>query len=156
VIRAAVVLAAVLLAALPAPASHGDVALSGQEQAFLVAINRTRAEHGLGSVVLDSGLVDAARAHSNDMVANAYFEHGPFWRRLESVGCTRGTIGEILGWDAHPSAAVAEIVWLWLRSPEHRAVLLDPVYREIGVGVADGRFRGYPNTVVVTADFWSG
>ena len=155
-IRAAAVLAAVLFAALPAPASLGDVALSGQEQAFLGAINRTRAAHGLGSVVLDSGLVGAARAHSNDMVAHAYFDHGAFWRRLESVGATRGTIGEILGWDAHAGAAVAEIVWMWLRSPEHRAVLLNPVYREIGVGVADGRFRGYPNTVVVTADFWSG
>jgi uncharacterized protein YkwD len=153
---AAAIVAAALLAALHAPAGHADVALSGREQAFLAAINRTRAEHGLGGVVLDGGLVDAARAHSSDMVAHGYFEHGAFWRRLESVGATRGTIGEILGWDAHPGAAVAEIVWMWLRSPEHRAVLLNPVYREIGVGVADGRFRGYPNTVVVTADFWSG
>jgi len=133
-------------------------AVSPTERAFFDAINKTRAAHGLGSVALDARLVESARLHSRDMVQGGYFQHGAsWWRRLEAVGVTRGTVGEILGWYGHPAVAVAVpvLVKMWLQSPEHRRILLNPIYRNVGVGVAVGRFEGYSTAVVVTADFWS-
>jgi sortase A len=130
--------------------------LSPAERSFLAAINETRAAHGVGRVALDAALVEAARVHSNDMVERGYFRHGPlWWRRLEQFGFTYGTVGEILGWYKHLTGAVSKLVQMWLRSPEHRVILLSPVYRVVGVGVAFGRFEGFPDAVVVTADFWS-
>jgi uncharacterized protein YkwD len=42
---------------------------------------------------------------------------------------------------------------MWLASPGHRANLLKPSYRRIGVGVARGTFQGYAGASIVTADF---
>ena len=41
----------------------------------------------------------------------------------------------------------------WLASPEHRANLLRPGYRTVGVGARKGTFEGYAGAVVVTTDF---
>jgi uncharacterized protein YkwD len=42
---------------------------------------------------------------------------------------------------------------MWLASPGHRANLLKPSYRRIGLGIARGPFQGQPAASVVTADF---
>jgi uncharacterized protein YkwD len=42
---------------------------------------------------------------------------------------------------------------MWLASPEHRANLLHPGYRIVGVGALRGRFSGCPQTLMVTTDF---
>jgi uncharacterized protein YkwD len=41
----------------------------------------------------------------------------------------------------------------WLASPEHRANLLRPSFRRVGLGDLAGTFQGYPGAQVVTADF---
>ena len=41
----------------------------------------------------------------------------------------------------------------WLKSPEHRAIMLSPAYRWVGIGRECGRFLGYPHACVWTADF---
>ena len=45
------------------------------------------------------------------------------------------------------------VVNAWLASPEHRANLLRPGYRTVGVGARKGTFEGYAGAVVVTTDF---
>jgi uncharacterized protein YkwD len=145
--------AAALLALVPQTANGSGNALSQTEQAFFVEINKTRGEHGLDRVTLDDRLIDAARFHSNDMVERGYFEHGVFSRRLERFGVEPGHVGEDLGWDRHIGVAVRELVEMWLDSPRHRAILLSSKYREVGIGVAVGPFKGFPKALVVTADF---
>jgi uncharacterized protein YkwD len=150
------ILAAAALALLPVAANAADVTPSSTEQAFLSAINKVRGEHGLARVVPRDDLVKAARFHSHDMIEAGYFAHRVFWRRLERFGITHGTVGEVLGWDSHIGIAPRHLVGLWLVSPEHRVVLLNPRYHFVGVGVADGPFQGFPKAIVVTADFWEG
>jgi len=41
----------------------------------------------------------------------------------------------------------------WLASPPHRAILLDPSLRRIGVATPVGAFRGLSTATLVTADF---
>jgi uncharacterized protein YkwD len=44
-------------------------------------------------------------------------------------------------------------VKMWLKSRPHRAILLDPDFRFVGIGARSGRFMGYQRARVFTADF---
>jgi uncharacterized protein YkwD len=138
-----------------ADAAHATArtSLTSTEARFLDGINQVRADHAESGVSVDVRLVVAARGHSRSMVAGQYFAHGTFATRIEREGVTTGRVGETLAWTAKPQGAVGRIVDAWLESPEHRRILLDGGYRQVGIGVATGRFEGYPDAVVVTADF---
>jgi uncharacterized protein YkwD len=47
-------------------------------------------------------------------------------------------VGETLAWGTDSRATPAGTVAAWMESRPHRKVLLDPQYRELGVGVAIG------------------
>jgi uncharacterized protein YkwD len=42
---------------------------------------------------------------------------------------------------------------MWMHSPEHRAILLSPLFRFVGVGRAQGTFMGHAHAAVWTADW---
>ena len=118
---------------------------------LLAAINGTRAAHGLASVRVDSRLARVARSHSLDMLRRNYFSHGAFAARVRSSGAPGPVFGEDLAWGT--AATPQWIIDQWLASPAHRAVLLRPGFRRVGIGIVTGTFNGYGGTTVVTADF---
>ena len=61
--------------------------------------------------------------------------------------------GETLAWGWGTRAGARATVRAWLHSPEHRAILLSPKYRTIGVARSCGRFLGYSGACVWTADW---
>ena len=133
--------------------------------AILSRLNAVRAARGLGRLRLSSELAAAARLHSRQMATTGRFQHessdgSPFWRRVEryyaSAGFRTWNVGETLLWWS-PGTTAANVVAAWLASPEHRRILLDPRWRQVGVGVvhdsyARGAFYDQPATIV-TADF---
>jgi uncharacterized protein YkwD len=149
-------------AALAAPRSH-TAALAGLESSVLVDINAFRAQHGLARLRLSTPLTAAARAHSQQMARDGYFEHtsadgSAFWKRLQgyypSSSWRYWAVGENLLW-ASPSVDGARALQLWVASPEHRANLLNPHWREIGVSAvhvarAPGVYQGLDVTIVTT------
>src|SRR5437762_3575611 len=62
----------------------------------------------------------------------------------------RSTFGEDLAWGP---ASASWVVGAWLASPEHRAILLRPGFRRVGIGAFQGTFSGRAGALVVTADF---
>jgi uncharacterized protein YkwD len=65
-------------------------------------------------------------------------------------------VGENLLWSSGQLNATAAVE-LWLNSPSHREIMLDPHWREVGVGAvyadsAQGIYGGRDVTIV-TADF---
>ena len=116
-------------------------------------MNQVRAANGLGPLRFDGKLHAAARAHSADMMRRGYFGHGAFGRRMSGFGVRAPVIGENLAWGTGAAAVAKTIVQEWLASPEHRANLLRPGFRLVGVGSAVGTFVGRSGAVVVTADF---
>jgi uncharacterized protein YkwD len=120
---------------------------------LLSAINEARAAHRLAPLRLDPRLQRAAHAHSSDMVRRNYFAHGPFVSRLARFGVRGPRVGENLAWGVGAGADAREVVRRWLASPRHRANLLRPGFRRVGLGLRAGRFAGYGNAVVITADF---
>jgi len=160
-------LAAVLLAPASGQArSRGPVARVSSLQAALAGqVNAFRAAHGLTRLRVSTALSAAAAAHSTQMARVGYFSHNsangtPFSRRIVTYYPARGyrswTAGENLLW-ASPDVGAARALKLWLASAPHRANLLSPRWREIGLSAvhstsAPGVYRNAPATIV-TADF---
>ena len=143
--------AALLLLAGAATASAAG--LNSTETSLLRAVNQTRAAHGLAVVRFDATLERAARAHSAEMLAQAYFAHGSFAQRMQTFGARGPYLGENLAWGSGGYAAPRSVIGQWLASPEHRANLLRPGFRRIGIGAVSGTFQGQQGAVVITADF---
>jgi uncharacterized protein YkwD len=114
-------------------------------------MNEARAAHGLTALKLDTRLEAAARAHTRDMVRRHYFDHGPFVDRMQRYNVQGRVIAENIAW--WPGSSIARlVVRMWLKSPEHRANLLRPGFRRVGVAALNGRFNG-TKVKMVTADF---
>ncbi len=147
---------AALVLVLPATTAAGTtkvMTLTKKESTVLREMNRIRAQHGLGKLRFDSNLQRAARAHSREMLASNDFGHGAFETRMQRYS-VRGTLaGENLAWGVGARGTARGIVRAWLASPAHRANLLRPSFKRIGVGDLGGSFLGHRGARVVTADF---
>jgi uncharacterized protein YkwD len=151
-LRKAVVAAAIaLVVAAPAQAAT----LSPAERSLLQEINRVRAAHGAPPLRVDDRLQRAARAHSVDMMRRGYFSHGDFSGRLMRFGVRGTAMAENIGMGSGSYGTARGLVQMWLNSPGHRANMLNPTFRRIGVGVATGTFQGYGGSRVATTDFAS-
>lgn len=117
------------------------------KRATLCLLNRKRAAHGRRKLRRNRPLARAARSHARDMVRRDYFGHTApggvsFVDRImdqDYVDPGQGwTLGENLAWGNYRLATPKSIVRSWMRSPGHRANILNPRFREIGVGVVNG------------------
>jgi hypothetical protein len=113
--------------------------------------NGERSANNLGTLTQNTALTAAAQAKADDMALNGYFSHvGPDgkepWAWVKAAGYNYQYAGENLAVRFNDSS---EVVNAWMASPTHRANIVKPQYTEIGVGVAQGQFRGESATYVV-------
>jgi uncharacterized protein YkwD len=134
----------------------GVSTLSAQEQSLLAAINAARAANGAPPLRIGTRLQRAADAHSAAMARSGSFTHGNWYRRLRAHGVRGRTLGETIAWGVGSDGTAQAIVAMWLASPPHRATMLRPGFRRVGVGIAIGRMAGYSGASVATADFSGG
>jgi uncharacterized protein YkwD len=113
--------------------------------ATLCLVNQERATAGLGALRPDAALAGAAARHAQDMVARNFFDHvnpsgaDPLARIRRSGYVRPGagfTVGENIAAAGGSLATPAAMVKMWMGSPGHRANILDPAYRDTGIGVA--------------------
>ena len=135
------------------PTASARTTLSRSELSLLRAVNATRASYHLAPFRVDSALVRAARSHTTDMVRSDYFAHGAFAARMHAFHVRGPAMGENLAWGSGSYGSPQSIVRMWLNSPPHRANLLRPGFRRIGLGVVTASFQGESGATVVTADF---
>ena len=153
--RVSLLLAVAALLALPAAAgAHAKaIARPRAESTLLRQINLVRREHGLHALAYDPTLARAALSHSQHMAATDTFAHGAFATRMVRFHVRGPIVGENLAWGTGSYGTARGIVDAWLKSPEHRANLLRPGYRRVGLGEVTATFLGYGGARVVTADF---
>jgi uncharacterized protein YkwD len=108
-------------------------------------INAFRAAHGLRSLRVSGSLRKSARTYSRRLMSRGVFAHAG---RIQASRRFR-TLGEILEihYDRHARASFA--FRQWLRSPPHRAAILNPNFRWLGAGRTAGRFHGRGATIWV-------
>jgi uncharacterized protein YkwD len=113
--------------------------------ATLCLINRERVARGERRLRPNARLRRAAQAHTNSMAFGDYFEHaGPAGQtplaRIRNAGYISSRagyeVGENIAWGTLGLATPRAIVATWMASPGHRANILDPRYRETGIGVS--------------------
>jgi uncharacterized protein YkwD len=141
------------LVVLALPGTAGAAGLTSSERSLLKEINNVRAAYGLRSLAYDGRLAVAARAHTRAMAAANDFTHGAFRTRMVQFKVRGPFLGENLAWGVGSYGTPRGIVKAWLASPGHRANLLRPGFRRIGLAELQTRFLGADGANVVTADF---
>jgi uncharacterized protein YkwD len=116
-------------------------------------LNQQRIAHGQPPLAFHPALTLAAQRHSDDMVRRRYFSHttlgGPsVIRRLlgtsYDIPGRRYDFGEALGYNYGTAATPGRMTRQILASAQHRAYLLAPRFRHLGVGVAAEAPRPVP------------
>ncbi len=82
------------------------------------------------------------------MLNRQYFAHGSVVGRALAHGARGPVFGEDLAWGTDVTAQW--VVTQWLASPGHRAVLLRPGFRRVGIGIAFGTFAGRGGAAVAS------
>ncbi|GAP07430.1 cysteine-rich secretory protein family [Anaerolinea thermolimosa] len=117
------------------------------EQRMLELVNQVRAENNLPPLKRNSDLDRSARAHARDVHDDRYFYHDTYDR-------VQGRLVYVCSWSEriglyYPGTAEGENVaggfdtpeeamQAWMGSSGHRANLLNPAFREIGIGFYSG------------------
>lgn len=154
---ACLIVALVTVVASPAAASASPLRESvALDSGVLAGLNQIRVAHGLRPFRANRELAAAAREHSFDMAQKGYFGHSSsdgttFFKRIESFYVKNqvnhyGMVGENLIESTGPLSATAALD-AWMASPLHRANILYPAWRDIGISAVTS------GTTYITTDF---
>jgi uncharacterized protein YkwD len=109
--------------------------------AMLEAVNSERGKMGLPRLVLSDDLTVMADHYADRLIAGDYFAHidpltgSTLAARARQRGYSFYKVGENL---AAGQPDVAAAMADWMKSPTHRANILDPDFTELGIAVRDG------------------
>ena len=110
---------------------------------YAVQVNQLRLQHNLPPLKLNAQLCEAAQAHAESMAQTGVIAHtDQHGRRADYRASAAGYFYHRLG----ENLAAGQLTWeralhAWLNSPDHRANLLTPDYRELGIGFAGSASR---------------
>ncbi|MFD0750369.1 CvpA family protein [Mucilaginibacter calamicampi] len=120
------------------------------EAEMLALVNKERAAKRLKPVVADEELAKVARKHAMDMFVRGYFSHytpegkDPF-DRMRKDKIVFLTAGENLALSQTLDMAHDGL----MKSPGHRANILNPTFGRLGIGILDGGIYG----LMITQNF---
>jgi uncharacterized protein YkwD len=120
------------------------------EAQMLILVNQERTKRGLGALKADPEMAVVARKHSADMFARGYFSHytpegvDPF-TRMKKGHIRFLTAGENLALAQTLAIAHAGL----MKSPGHRANILNPTFGRLGISILDGGIYG----LMITQNF---
>lgn len=120
-------------------------------QKVLDQTNQERSKLGLGNLKYNSLLSQSATKKAQDMFNNNYWAHNSPngttpWDFFKLVGYKYSVAGENLARDFYDTES---LIKAWMKSPTHKANILNDKYQEIGIGVVNGTLGGIKTTLVV-------
>lgn len=125
--------------------------------------NKVRANRNRPRLCIQQQLQRAARKHSADMIRKDYFSHTSkngsiLKQRVRREGYTpKGMsvyrIGENIGWGSGHLGSPRKIHRAWMKSDGHRKNILNRGFKQVGIGMARGKYKSYDNTRMYTVDF---
>jgi len=113
--------------------------------------NKKRSDAGLSTLTLNQTLSNAAYVKGVDMINKDYWAHvSPDgtqpWSFFKNAGYKYRYAGENL---ARDFSNATDAVNAWMNSPTHRDNMLNPKYKEIGIGIVEGDLAGSDTTIIV-------
>lgn len=118
---------------------------------ILELTNQSRDSEGLLALALSSQLTEAAQLKAQDMFSHGYFAHtspegvDP-WYWIKKAGYPYEYAGENLAMDFLSSEATHQAL---INSATHRKNILNSLYKEIGIAVVSGEFKGSATIITV-------
>ncbi len=105
-------------------------------------VNDERAKLGLSQLRHSTELTESSQAKLNDMITVDYFAHNSPsgltpWNFITSAHYNYQTAGENLARGNYNNEH--DVVEAWMNSPEHKAVILNAKYCDIGISVAKAK-----------------
>lgn len=137
----------------------GKIFLNAKEKLTFQLHNQERKERNLRTFCVNRKLLDAARAHSKDMIKRDYFSHNTKGRnenaceRIERFGYRYRHCAENIAWGQGEAGQPGPIMRAWMKSDGHRRNILNGKLRQIGVGTAYGTFDKRDKVTMYTVDF---
>lgn len=103
-------------------------------------VNQERKKAGLKPLIVHTNLTKMAKTKAIDMFKTAYFSHtspkyGSPFDMMDAFNITYIYAGENIG---KGQRTAEEVVKDWMESPGHKANILNPKYKLIGVGYYNG------------------
>lgn len=138
-----VLVVAVLVAGMSSPVHADDVT---RRDKMLHLLNQTRRNHGLRVFRLNANLSHFAWQHSKRME-----EQNECFHTVDLYGAVRSYSPSTWGENVGMAGTLRRIRTLWMGSAGHRANILKPAFRRVGIGVV--RARGL---MWVTVIFYGG
>lgn len=122
---------------------------------MLAEVNALRRKAGAPELRMNAALQKAAQAHAQDMLERGFFAHKSpgnttVRERATKAGYKWRNIGENI---AEGQKSVDEVVATWMDSPGHRQNMLEPKFREIGIGLVTGKGRDGEYRVIWVQNF---
>src|SRR3989338_3290237 len=147
----ALVAEGLLVANLIARQSGHDFLAAVIQSEIILLTNAERAQNNVSQLKENALLDRSAQAKADDMARLGYFAHvGPDGKEpcawIDAAGYNYQYAGENL---AVRFVDSKDVVSGWMASPTHRANIIKPVYTDVGVGIAQGLYKGQPATFVV-------
>lgn len=130
------------------------------EQAMLCLTNYARSQSGLAPLGDDLLLDRAGDAKLDADLRCGAFTHTPCGVPFTDVfaayldGATSYSVGENIAWGTGDFGTPRQTFDAWLNSAEHRANILRPGYRDLGIGYRpDETFLGYTGATLWSQEF---
>jgi hypothetical protein len=113
--------------------------------------NKERGAKGLVALTYNEKLSQAAAGKARDMFVEQYWAHtSPSgkepWDFIKNANYGYKVAGENLARDFDSTSLM---IAAWMHSPTHKANIMNPRYRDIGLAVVDGKLNGVETTLVV-------
>ena len=115
-----------------------SAASAGAEAEAIETLNQVRRAHGLPALRASNSLADSAGRYARRMLRKEFFGHGA----SIPVAARFSAAGETLAWHGGHAPQPHRTVYRWMASSPHRAALLSPRFRMVGIGMKRGRLGG--------------
>jgi uncharacterized protein YkwD len=133
------------------------------DRGVLCLLNAQRGAHGLAPLRANRSLRRAASSYAAAMVRRRFFAHvSPSGSTVVSrvahtsylSGASTWGLGEDIAWGTGVEATPAGIVAAWMASAPHRRNILEPSFRDVGIGTRRGApQQGVRGGATYVADF---
>lgn len=122
---------------------------------MLAEVNALRRKARAPALRMNPALQKAAQAHAQDMLDRGFFAHESpsnttVRERATKAGYKWRNIGENI---AEGQKSVDEVMTTWMNSPGHRQNMLEPRFRELGIGLVTGKGRDGEYRVIWVQNF---
>lgn len=122
---------------------------------MLAQVNEYRRKADVSALRMSRELQEAAQAHAEDMLARGYFGHKSpngisVRERSNKVGYEWKTVGENI---AEGQTSVREVMTAWMNSTGHRQNILNPNFRDLGIGLVLGKNKAGEYRVIWVQNF---